>query len=293
MTKLLVTGASGHLGQLVLNNLLINQNIAPADIIAGGRDTSKLFNWAAKGTEIRKVDFDDPDLANAFKGVDHLLIISTDALDLPGKRLRQHEAAVAAATKASVEHITYTSMPSPDDSLIPFAPDHFGTEDSVKASGVNYTILRNSWYMENLFMSLPQVLASGKWFTSAADGKVGQVSREDCAAAAAASLVAGDKSNKTFTLTGPEALTIADMAAAASAALNKPIEVIPVSDDQLVQGMISAGVPEIMAGFLVTFDANTRENKVNIVTGDVEALTGNTPKSIKTFFEENKAAFNA
>jgi len=185
---LLVTGASGHLGRRAAEILLETK---AGKVIAGTRDPSKIADLAAKGAEIRKVDFDDPALADAFKGVDRLLLISTDALDTPGKRLKQHKAAIEDAKKAGVKHIVYTSMPKPEPgSPIPFAPDHYGTEQALAESGIGWTVLRNSWYQENLFHSLPQVLASGKWFSAAGDGKVAHVSREDAAYAAAAALAA-------------------------------------------------------------------------------------------------------
>jgi NAD(P)H dehydrogenase (quinone) len=147
MTKLLVTGATGQLGRAVLRHLLGAENVAPAELIAGSRDPSKLSDLSAKGIETRWVDFDDiKSLTVGFFGVDRLLIISTDDLATPGKRLKQHQAAVSAAVNAGVKHLLYTSMPNPDKSLVTFAPDHLGTEEVIKQSGIPYTILRNAWY---------------------------------------------------------------------------------------------------------------------------------------------------
>ena len=293
MPKLLVTGASGHLGQRVLAQLIDTRGIAPGDIVAGSRDTARLAPWAARGVETRAVDFEDPGLAAALAGIERMLLISSDAIDRPGRRLGQHRAAVAAAKQAGVRHLVYTSMPSPDDSLIPFAPDHLGTEQAIQASGLGYTILRNSWYMENLLMSLPQVLASGQWFTATGDGRVGQVAREDCARAAAAALAAATTESRTYTLTGPQALTVADIAAVASEVLGRPITVVPVTDEQLLQGMIAGGVPEFLAPLYAAFDRNTREGKVDIVTRDLETLTGVAPTPIRAFFEANRQALAA
>lgn len=146
--KLLVTGATGQFGKLVLDALLESGKTKPADIIATSRDTAKLAGYAAQGVETRAADFDDPaSLERAFTGAGRILIISTDVLDQPGKRLKQHLTAVEAAKKASVNHILYTSMPAPEASVIPFATDHLGTEEAIKATGVPYTILRNAWYM--------------------------------------------------------------------------------------------------------------------------------------------------
>src|SRR6195952_4378023 len=200
---LLVTGAAGQLGQSVIRHLIETFNVSPSSIIAATRSPDKLSSLAAKGVVTRKVDFDDTTgLEAAFAGVDRLLIISTDSLDTPGKRLVQHKAAIEAARKAGVKHILYTSMPSPDKSLVTFAPDHLGTEQAIRASGIGYTILRDAWYMDNYLMGLPHSLKDGKWFTATAGGKVPYISREDCALAIAAALASPSTDSKTYTLTG-------------------------------------------------------------------------------------------
>lgn len=286
---LLVTGAGGALGRLVIDNLLAAH---AGKIIAGSRDPAKLAGLAAKGVELRKVDFDDPALAESFAGVDRLLIISTDALDAPGRRLKQHEAAVAAAVKAGVKHIVYTSMPKPEPgSAIVFAPDHYGSEQAVKASGIGYTILRNSWYFENLKMSLPGVLASGQWFTSAGQGKIANISREDLALAAAKALAAPFDGRRTLTLTGKEALTTEEIAATASAVLGKPIAVVHLSDEQLAEGLKQHGLPPHMVSFIVSFDTNTRLGGVAEITDDFTNLTGKTPMKLRDYFAAHKAEY--
>jgi NAD(P)H dehydrogenase (quinone) len=293
MPKLLVTGASGQLGQRVLANLIDRHRIPPQDIVAGSRDPARLAAWAAKGVETRTVDFEDPGLAAALAGAERMLLISSDAIERPGRRIGQHLAAVAAAKQAGIRHLVYTSMPNPEDSPIPFAPDHVGTEQAIKASGLGYTILRNAWYMELLLLSLPRVLASGQWFTATGDGRVGQVSREDCARAAAAALAAPTTESRTYTITGPQALAVADIARTASDVLGRPITVVPVTDDQLLQGMIAGGVPEFVAPVYAAIDRNTREGRIDIVTRDVETLTGVAPTPIRTFLEASRVALAA
>lgn len=285
---LLVTGASGHLGRRAAELLLEAKAVK---IVAGTRDPSKIADLAAKGAEIRKVDFDDAALVDAFKGIDRLLLISTDALDTPGKRLSQHKAAIEAAKKAGVKHIVYTSMPKPEPgSPIPFAPDHYGTEQTLEQSGIGWTVLRNGWYQENLFHSLPQVLASGKWFSAAGDGKVAHVSREDAAYAAASALAKEPNGNARYDITGAELLTTNEIAKLASEATGKPIEVVNVTDEQLTQGMIAAGMPAFLAPVFASFDTNTRKGNIAIASGAVHELTGRAPRSLKAFFSANKEA---
>lgn len=290
MSKILVSGASGHLGRLVIQNLLESDKVAPSDIVAGSRDTAKLADLAAKGVETRRVDFDDANLAAAFSGIDRLLVISTDVLDRPGHRIGQHRAAVAAAKDAGVGRIYYTSIINPETSLVSFAPDHAGTEQAIRESGLAYTIFRNAWYMENLFMSLPQALASGSWYTSAGQGRNAHAARGDIARAIAGALVAPETGNTVYNLTGPVALTTDEIAALAHEVTGKPLAVVHLTDEQLAGGMKAAGVPEPFIPVFVSFDANTREGGFDIATKEIENLSGRAPQDLKSFLEMNKAA---
>lgn len=284
---ILVTGAAGHLGRLVIDHLLDSQNITPARIIAGTRDPAKIADLAARGVVVRKVDFNDADaLPTAFSGVGTLLIISTDALDGAGTRLKQHKTAVAAAIKANVGAIAYTSLPNPETSDVSFAPDHLGTENAIKASGLPYTIFRNNWYQENLFMALPPALASGQWYSSAGDGKIPHIARDDIAAAIAAGL-AQPASNKIYTLTGATALTTREVAERVAKVTGKPLAVIDVTDEQLAGGMKAAGVPEAYIPTLVSFDTTTRNGGLATVTDDASTLSGRTLVTMDEFLAKN------
>ena len=289
--KLLVTGASGQLGSLVIRHLLETNKVPTSAIVAGSRDTSKLSGLASQGVETRKVDFDDAaSLKEGFAGVDRVLIISTDALDGEGTRLRQHLAAVEAAKAAGIKRIFYTSMPNPSESKVTFAPDHLKTEEAIKASGLAYTIFRNGWYAENLFMALPQALASGQWYSSAGTGKIAHITREDVARAIAAGLAAPAPDSVTYTLTGDTARTTDEIAALASEVTGKPLAVVHLSDEQLSQGMAAAGVPAPFIPTLVSFDANTREGKIDMVTDDAATLSGKKPTPLKAFLDASKPA---
>lgn len=288
---ILVTGASGNLGRLVLDHLLASGKVSPGKIIAVSRDPAKLGAYAEKGVVTRSGDFDNPaSLDEAFQGAGKILLISTDALGEPGKRLAQHTVAVAAAKKAGAARIFYTSLPNAGTSVVTFAPDHLGTEEAIKASGLSYTILRNSWYMENLFMSLPHALQAGQWYTSAGNGRNPYIARDDIAAAIAGALLADETENRIYTLTGPAALTNAEIAAMATAVSGKPLAVVDVTDEQLAGGLKGAGLPEAFIPTLVSFDTNARQGLFDIVTSDAETLSGRKLKPLQTFFEENSAA---
>ncbi len=286
---LLVTGATGQLGRLVLEELLASGKVAPSDIIATSRDTDKLADYAAKGVQTRAADFDDAaSLATAFKGADRILIISTDALDEPGKRLRQHLSAVAAAQKAGAKHILYTSMPNPETSAVAFAPDHLGTENAIKATGIAHTILRNGWYMENLFMGLPHALSEGKWYSASGTGKLAHIARADIAKATASALASGSTESTTYTLTGETKHTTDEIAALAAKVTGKPLEVVHVSDEQLAGGLKAAGLPDFIIPVVVSFDTNTREGHIDLVTADAGKLSGQKLTSLEDFLAASK-----
>lgn len=289
--QIIVTGAAGHLGRAVIHHLLESQKINPKRIVAASRDPGKLSDLKAKGIELRRADFDDAaSLAEAFRGGGHILIISTDSLD-SGGRLRQHLAAVKAAKEAGAARIYYTSMPRPEPgSPVLFAGDHWGTEEAIRATGLPYTIFRNGWYQENLLMGLPGAFAHGAWATSAGDGRVAYVARDDIAAAIAGGLASPAKGSVVYTLTGDVASTVDEIAAAASKTVGKPLQVVKLSDDAYLEMLKSVGLPEGFAKLLVSFDANTRGGGLSDVTGDVANLSGRKLSPLSRFLEANKAA---
>ena len=292
---LLVTGASGKFGHRVVEHLLTTYNVPASQIIATSRKPEGLADFAAKGVTVRSADFDDEaQLSKAFAGATRLLIVSTDALDRPGQRLEQHLKAVNAAKAAGVAHIVYTSMPNPKvESPIPFASDHRGTEEAIKASGIAHTILRNSWYMENLALSLPTALASGQWYVASGQGKTSHTARDDQARTAAAVLASGDAKHATYTLTGPQALSADETAKIVSDVLGKPLQVVHLTPEQLKGGMIAAGVPEFLAPLFVSFDVNALEGNIDMVTGDVKTLSGTAPQTLRQWLTANKEIFNS
>ncbi|AGB45884.1 putative nucleoside-diphosphate sugar epimerase [Mesorhizobium australicum WSM2073] len=288
---LLVTGASGQLGRSVINHLLDTFEVPAARIIATTRTPANLADLSARGVTVRGADFDDrASLAQAFAGADRALIISTNELAIQGRR-EQQLAAVAAARQAGVGHLLYTSLPNTEPgSAVLFAPDHYDTEQAIKASGIPYTIFRNGWYDENLFMAMPQILASGQWYTSAADGAISYGARDDLAAAIAAGLASDNTESTTYTLTGPKAYTSAEVAVLVTEVTGKPIQVVQLSDEALTEGMKAAGLPEPIARLLVSFDAATRAGDLGMVTDSVETLSGRKSVPLKRFLEANKAA---
>jgi NAD(P)H dehydrogenase (quinone) len=291
---LLVSGAAGHMGERVVAHLIGAQKVPASRIVAGTRAPEKLASLEASGIAVRRLDFEDSSsLAAALRGVDRMLLISTDAIDRPGRRLAQHRAAIEAAKAAGVRHVVYTSMPNPQSSLITFAPDHLGTERALAASALGWTVLRMNWYMENLLGSLPSALAMGKWYTAAGEGRVGYVSREDCARAAAAALAASDGPNSRLDVTGPQSLSVSEIAAIVGRIASKPLEVVQQSDDERKRALGAAGLPEPIVALVVSIEASIRAGKLDIASDTVERLTGSAPEALTAFLTEHQATLTA
>jgi NAD(P)H dehydrogenase (quinone) len=285
---LFVTGASGHLGRRVVELLLEK---GAGKIVAGTRKPEKLADLAARGVVVRHADFDDPKgLQAALEGVDRVLIISTDAIDRPGRRLAQHRAAVEAAASAGVKHAVYTSMPNPESSPVVFAPDHLGTEQALKASGMSWTILRDCWYIEYLMMTLAPAVASGKLSAVAGQGGAPYVTREDCAQVAAAALASSDASNKTWNTTGPDLVTYPELAKLASELTGRKVEYVAVTPEERIAQMIAAGTPEPIAKIMVSSQVAISQGKMGVPTTAVKELTGREPMSVREYLSAHREA---
>jgi NAD(P)H dehydrogenase (quinone) len=285
---LFVTGASGHLGRRVVELLLEK---GAGKIVAGTRKPEKLADLAARGVDVRQADFDDPQgLQAALAGVDRVLIISTDAIDRPGRRLAQHQSAVAAAVSAGVKHAVYTSMPNPETSPVVFAPDHLGTEEALKASGMGWTILRDCWWTDYLIPTLAGAVASGKLIAATGQGGAPFVTREDCAHTCAAALASAETSNKTWNITGPDLVTYSELAKLASEFTGKPVEYTPLTPEERTAQLIAVGTPEFIAKLLVGSQVAISQGKMGTPTTAVKELTGRDPMSVRAFLSAHRAA---
>lgn len=286
---LLVTGAAGHLGRRVIE-LLLEANAG--HVIATTRSPDKIADLAARGVEVRQADFDDPSLlAAAFAGADRLLLISTDALDGTDRRQVQHRNAVRAAEQAGVKHVVYTSLTRPEPgSPIAIAPDHYATEQALAASSLDWTVLRNNLYTDLFLQSLPHAVATGQLVVVAGDGKTGYVTREDCARAAAAALAADSSGRTTLDITGPAAITQAELAQIVSDVAGRPVAYVPVTADAVVAGMVAAGLPAFLADMLVTFGVGAADGTLDVASSAVTELTGKAPQSVRDYLAAHREA---
>jgi NAD(P)H dehydrogenase (quinone) len=288
--RLLVTGAGGQLGRSVVERLL---DAGVPNIVAASRDPSKLADLAARGVETRRADFDDPtSLAAAFAGVDRVLLVSTDSLDQPGQRIAQHRAAIAAAEKAGVQHVVYTSAPGARPQVGGgVIDDHFWTEQALAASAIpGWTILRHNLYAELLLMGAGQAIASGALYSATAGAGRAYVSREDCARVDAAALINGE-GRQILDVSGPAAVTQDEVAGLYAQLSGKPVAHHAIPAEALRQGLTGAGLPAALVGVLVDFDVSASQGQHAIVTDAIETLTGQAPVSVAAFLEANRAAF--
>lgn len=288
MSKLLVAGASGKLGKLVLEHLLDTLDTPATDIIAVTRTPEALSSFAERGVEIRKSGAADAaSLSSAFKGAERVLLISSSSAN----RGADHKAAIEAAVAVGVHHLVYTSIPNPVYDNLMIIRDHAGTERAIADSALpGWTVLRNNWYFENLDWTIPQAVESGQWMSPNGDGKIAHISRSDLALAAAVALAKGDNGKSTYTLTGGKAYTDQDLVAAVSKAYGKPIALVPITIEQAKTGMAQSGLPDPMVNLMASSFVHTLNGGLANVTGDLEALTGKTPQTIEAWLAEKASA---
>ncbi|WP_226617836.1 SDR family oxidoreductase [Cytobacillus firmus] len=268
--SLLVTGATGKLGTKIVDALL---KTVPANQLAVSvRNPEKAEGIKSRGVEVRQGDFDRPEtLDTAFKGIDRLLIISADGDN--ETRIRQHTNAVAAAERAGVKFIVYTSIANARESKNMLAPTHKATEEAILKTGIPYSFLRNNWYLENESSSIQGVLAGAPWVTSAGTGKVGWALQQDYAEAAAAVLAGNGHENTIYELSG-KLFTQEEFASALGAVLGKEVPVHQVDDASYAEAIKGAGVPEFLIPFLVGIQKDIRDGTLETESRDFEKLLG-------------------
>ncbi len=269
--SIVVTGATGHLGRLVVEHLLTLGTPAQ-DIVATGRSVDRLADLAARGVRTTVADFDDPStLVAAFEGADVLLLVSGSEV---GRRVPQHTAAIEAAKTAGVGRIVYTSAPHADTTPLPLATEHRATEEVLRASGLTWTVLRNNWYTENYLPALDQAAATGVIVSSTGTGLVASAPRDDYAAAAAVVLTTDGHDDRVYELSGDVAWTHDELAAAAAEVLGRPVEHRAVSTEEHRAILEGAGLDAGTIGFLLTLDEGIARGDLADATADLRTLTG-------------------
>ena len=275
--KIAITGATGQLGNLIIEQLL--QLTAAQNIVALVRNVDKAKHFKTQGIELREFDYDRPEtLVPALSGIDKLLLISANEI---GRRTPQHQAVINAAKIAGVLYLAYTSLLRADTSPLGLAQEHRETEKLIQDSGITYTFLRNNWYSENYLAGVAHAIEIGTLFGAAQDGRISSASRIDYAEAAAKVLTSTGHDIKTYELAGSESFTKADLAQFISQAAHKPVIYQNLSADDLRQGLIQASLPTHLIDVIVDADVQTAKGAMYSDSKDLEQLIGRKTTNIQ------------
>ncbi|MEU6664691.1 SDR family oxidoreductase [Streptomyces sp. NPDC046727] len=267
--SIVVTGATGHLGRHVVEQLL--EKVPAEQITAVVRDEAKAADLAARGVRTAVADYNAPETFDGlFAAGDKVLLISGNEFDKG--RVRQHTVVIDAAKAAGVALLAYTSAPGTLTAAL--ADDHRATEKVLLASGLPYSLLRNGWYHENYTENLAPVLEHGAVVQSAGDGRISSASRADYAAAAVAVLTGEGHENTTYELGGDEAWGFAEYAAELSRQTGKEIVYNPVSAEAYAEILAGAGLPAHLVEIFAGVDASIEKGELVVSSGDLSRLTG-------------------
>ncbi|RIV29814.1 SDR family oxidoreductase [Micromonospora radicis] len=273
--SIVVTGATGHLGRLIVTDLL-DRGVPADQIVALGRDTGRLADLAGRGVTVRRADYDDPgSLRAAFAGGERLMFVSGSEV---GRRVAQHRNVVAAAKEAGVGLVVYTSIAKADTSSLVLATEHRATEQEIIDAGLPYVFLRNSWYLENYLPQLPTYLEHGV-VGAAGDGRISAATRADFAAAAAAVLTGDGPADHVHELGGP-AFTLAELAAELSRQSGREVGYTDLSVEKYAEVLVGAGLPAGYAEVLADSDRGAAEGDLYVDPDDLTELIGRPPVTL-------------
>jgi NAD(P)H dehydrogenase (quinone) len=265
---IVITGATGHLGRHVVEQLLAR---TPATGIAVAvRNVEKAQDFAARGIDVRRADYDQPEtLSAAFRGATKVLLISANEV---GKRSAQHRNVIDAVKVSGAGLLVYTSILNADRSGIGLAKEHLATEEMIRASGVPFVFLRNGWYLENYTENLSPALQYGAIAGSAGDGRVAAAARADFAAAAVAVLTEDGHAGKAYELAGDTSFTMSELATEVAAVSGKPVAYTDLPADAYRGVLLGAGLPAPVADMLVDADLGLERGELDSSSSDLRRL---------------------
>ncbi|MHA3054742.1 SDR family oxidoreductase [Acinetobacter sp. ANC 4633] len=280
--KIAITGATGQLGECVIQFLLHSQ--APENIVALVRNQDKALHFTQQGIDVRYFNYDEPaSLTPALQGIDKLLLISANEV---GRRTPQHQAVIEAAKHVQVKHIVYTSLLNAEHSLLSLAKEHQETEALIKQSGLNYTFLRNNWYSENYLATLPQIIEQGVLYGAAGEGKISSASRQDYAEAAAKVLSSSGHEQKVYELAGSSSFTLSDLAHTITQIAGKTVRYQNLGTQEYTEALLAAGLPEGLVDVIVDADIQAAKGAMYSESKDLEHLIGHANTDIKSQIEQ-------
>jgi NAD(P)H dehydrogenase (quinone) len=292
--KIIVSGASGQLGSLVIDELLA-RDVAPENLILVSRtpDTDHLKAYAARGARVRFGDFNQPEtLEAAYEGGTRMLLISINGGG--GNRPELHKVAIDAAVRVGVKQIAYTSYVNADrytDSTI--AGDHVRTERILQESGAAWTLLRNQIYSNGLVDQALQIVRDGRYLTHTPDARVAYVTREDCAAAAAAVLATPGHDNKAYNVTGPDAIGPRELVTLAGEISGKSVELVVLSETDYRGQLAASGMPEAAINGTISFATELDSPYLREPSTAVADLTGRPATSVRDLLLRDRERLRA
>lgn len=273
---IVVTGATGQLGRLVIQSLLTK--LPTSQIVAAVRNPARAADLAALGVQVRKADYTDPaSLEAAFQGAEKVLLISSSEV---GQRAPQHRNAIDAAKKVGISLLAYTSILHADASPLGLAVEHLATETYLRESGVPFVLLRNGWYMENYLASVQPALQHGAFIGSAGEGRIASAARADYAEAAAVALTTPGQAGKVYELAGDEAYTLTEFAAELSRQSGKLVPYVNLSEGDYKAALLGAGLPEPLAALLADSDVGASKGGLFDGQRQLSALIGRPTASL-------------
>ncbi|CCH89702.1 Quinone oxidoreductase [Modestobacter italicus] len=266
-----VTGATGHLGRLVVTGLL-DAGVPAAEVVAVVRTPERAADLAERGVQVRAADYADAAaLGTALQGVDRLLLVSGSEV---GQRVPQHSNVLQAAKAAGVALVVYTSASKADDTPLPLAPEHIATERLIADFGIPAVVLRNNWYLENYDQQIRQAAETGELAASSGGGRIAAATRADFAAATVAVLTAEQPTPGVLELGGDEAFTIAELAEAVAAESGREVTYRDLSAAEHLQTLLDAGLPQGTAEFVVGLDQAIAQGALDTGSRALSELTG-------------------
>ena len=245
-----ITGATGQLGQHVIESLL--KTVPASQIVAIVRNPAKATALSQQGITVRQADYsDEAAFTTALQGIDKLLLISSREV---GQRAPQHRNVINAAKAAHVKFIAYTSLLHADTSPLGLADEHVATEKMLAESGIAYALLRNGWYTENYLASAPAALEHGVFIGAAGEGKIASATRADYAAAAARVISEEGHAGKTYELAGDAGWTLSQLAAELAKQSGKKVVYQNLSEADFAAALKGFGLPAGLAEMLADSD---------------------------------------
>lgn len=284
---ILVTGATGKLGHFIVNGLLEKGALA-SELAVLARNPESASDFAKLGIDVRKGDYGDPSsLEAAFQGVDKLMFVSSSEL---GARAPSHRNVVAAAKKAGVSLVVYTSILNADDSSLDLAEDHRDTETALRESGIPFVLLRNGWYFENYTENLSTALEHGALLGAAGDGAYSMATRKDYAEAAVAVITSTeDQAGRVYELGGSPPVTLKDLADEIARQSKKPVAYVDLATKEYEGKLLEFGLPEFIARLLSNSDEGAKNGFLKTGSGDLERLIGRPSTSLEKAVEAGLA----